>query len=409
MRPAGVAFVAVVIALSASLPAAAAPVKAPAKNAVIPQLKDPMIFYFAQGEPDSCGLGCDEWIVAEGEITNGTTDRMRAFLKRLGAKANKRPIYFHSPGGVTSESLTMGRLMRERGMTARIGRTHPFDCANASARDCASAKRSGRALVSRLTVNQGACYSACVYAIVGARLREVAPEASLGVHASKTVVLGVPKGVIISAETRARFRADNQQAIRRYLVEMAIPPGLLDAAEKVPHETIHVLSREEIVRYKIDTRNAVESSWIYLERPSSSIVVKSFEETGFPSFRKWFVRLSCTGVNVVFGLMREVGPLEDALIPMRLIAASQSFDLPPPVRGGEEDMRYDMRGVVVPARILEIAAAEESIEIEPQPGDGKPTSVRFSTLGLSSALSSLTQHCDQASAGGTALVPRQIP
>src|SRR5436190_9595966 len=180
MRPAGVAFVAVVIALSASLPAAAAPVKAPAKNTVIPQLKDPMIFYFAQGEPDSCGLGCDEWIVAEGEITNGTTDRMRAFLKRLGAKANKRPIYFHSPGGVTSESLTMGRLMRERGMTARIGRTHPFDCANASARDCASAKRSGRALVSRLTVNQGACYSACVYAIVGARLREVAPEASLG-------------------------------------------------------------------------------------------------------------------------------------------------------------------------------------------------------------------------------------
>jgi len=407
MRPAEGAFVAAMV-LAAVLPAAAT---APVRNQAIPVLKDPMIFYLAQGEPNSCGLNCDEWIAAEGEITNGTAERMRAFLKRLGGKSNRLPIYFNSPGGVTSESIAIGRLMRERGMIARVAPTRPFDCEGSdSDRVCAAAKRSGRPLVARLGGNQGGCFSACVYALVGARLREISPEARLGIHAARTVVLGLPKNVIISAQTRARFKAENQHAIRRYLVDMAIPPGLLDAAEKVPHESIHLLSREEIVRFKIDTRNAVESSWTFEERQRDGVVVKSIEEMGTSPFRRAVLRLSCSSGKFVFDFVREIGPQEDALVPMRLLAASQAFELPPSVRSGasEGDKRYDMRGVVVPADILEVAAAEDSIEIEPQAEGGK-RAVRFSTLGLGSALIALTRHCDQGSSGGAALVPRQRP
>src|SRR4029079_17449046 len=97
----------------------------------------------------------------------------------------------------------------------------------------------GRPLAARCTRRHAQCNAACVYAIVGARLREIAPEAHVGVHASKTVVVGtLPKGLHVSAQMRARFRAENQQLIRRYLVEMGIQPGLLDAAEKIPHESI---------------------------------------------------------------------------------------------------------------------------------------------------------------------------
>lgn len=403
---------AVVGVLAACLPAAAAQVKPPAKNPTLAALKNPMVFYLAQGEPNSCGQGCDEWIAAEGEITNGTADRLRALLKRLGAKAEKRPIYFNSPGGVTSDSMVMGRLLRERGMTARVGRTLPFDCVSSGhERECAAAKRSGRTLVSRLHTNRDGCYSACVYAIVGARVREIAPDARLGVHAAKTVILGVPKNVIISAQTRARFKSENQQAIRRYLIEMSIPGSLLDAAEKVPHESIHLLTRDEIVRFKIDTRHTVESSWTYEEGASDGYIVKSVEDTGSSPFRRSMLRLSCYSGKLVFDFLREIGPQDNALVPMRLVAASQVFELPPSVRSGanEGDKRYDMRGVVVPVRVLEIAAAEESIEIEPQPENGKPSAVRFSTLGLASALSSLTRHCDQVAAGGSALTPRQDP
>ena len=47
--------------------------------------------------------------------------------------------------------------------------------------------------------------------------------------------------------------------------------------------------------------------------------------------------------------------------------------------------------------------------VKAQAEGGKPASVRFSTFGLASALSSLTRSCAQPSPGGTALVPRQSP
>ena len=125
MKTAGRLLLAAAFVLAAGLPVAAAPAKTPGKNAATVPLKNPMVFYLAQGEPNSCGVGCDEWVAAEGTITNGTAERMRAFIKRQGSKAAKRPIYFNSPGGITSDSMAMGRLMRERGITARVARTIP--------------------------------------------------------------------------------------------------------------------------------------------------------------------------------------------------------------------------------------------------------------------------------------------
>src|SRR6478672_9018617 len=112
MKPTGQSLLAAVLLLAACLPAAAAPAKEKRPPPAISALKTPMVFYLAQGEPNSCGPGCDQWIAAEGAITQGTAARMRTFLKR---NAGQRPIYFNSPGGITTESVAMGRLMRELG------------------------------------------------------------------------------------------------------------------------------------------------------------------------------------------------------------------------------------------------------------------------------------------------------
>src|SRR3954468_17290119 len=119
MKTAGQSLLAAVLLLTACLPAESAPAKQK-RSATLLSLKAPMVFYLAQGEPNSCGPGCDQWIAAEGAITHGTAERMRAFLKRY---ADKRPIYFNSPGGITTESIAIGRVLRERGMTARVART----------------------------------------------------------------------------------------------------------------------------------------------------------------------------------------------------------------------------------------------------------------------------------------------
>jgi len=389
----------------------------PAKRAVGPAipLKDPMVFYLAKGEPDSCGPGCDEWIAAEGTITLGTAGRMRSFLKRHGGN---RPIYFYSPGGITAESIGIGRLMRERGMRAGVARTIPVGC-EGDERKCAAAKRSGREIIARLTSSLSQCNSACVYAIVGAREREVAPEAHLGIHASKTVIVGYwPKNVKLPSEARTRFKAENQRQIRRYLVDMGIPAALLDEAEKVPHESVHALSREEMVRFYIDTRRVVESGWIFDDRfADKGGIFKSIDitDTNSAHYRKTMLQVSCFGRDkFLVGYAREVGPKEQSFAPVKIVAASEEFQLAPPAEPvvlKDPAKRYDVRGAPVPVAAFESAAAQKQIEIAPAMTDSKPITLKLSTIGLASAISSLSQRCghEGRESGGAALVPRQRP
>ena len=85
-----------------------------------------MMFFLAKGEPGACGPGCSEWIAAEGTFDRAAGIRFKAFLRGLGKK--KLPIFFHSPGGVGPAGTEMGRALRERRMTAGVGRTIPAPC-----------------------------------------------------------------------------------------------------------------------------------------------------------------------------------------------------------------------------------------------------------------------------------------
>ena len=72
MKIAGQSLFAAVFLLAACLPAAAAQAKSPGKRLAGIPVKNPMVFYLAQGEPNSCGPGCDQWIAAEGAIARGS-------------------------------------------------------------------------------------------------------------------------------------------------------------------------------------------------------------------------------------------------------------------------------------------------------------------------------------------------
>jgi hypothetical protein len=297
-----------------------------------------------------------------------------------------------------------------------VARTIPLGC-EANPKACARAKRSGREQAARLTSTLAQCNSACVYAIVGARVREIAPEAHLGVHASKTVIVGrVPPGVRVPAKVHAKFRAENKQMIRRYLIDMGIQPALLDVAEKIPHESIRALSRDEMVRFNIDTRRLVESGWIFEERSTDrGGIFKTIDmtETGGAEYRKTLLRLSCSGTDhFQLGYAREVGPKENSFFPLKIVAAKEEFKLAPPeesVIGNDSKKYYDVRRARVPVRAFESAIAEDLIELAPDAGEDNPPVTRLSTFGLASALSSLSRRCGQAASGGAALVPRQRP
>jgi hypothetical protein len=174
------------IAVSVSLHGMRGPAFAnPSAELSMPRIP-PLVIYLARGT-GGCGDGCDEWIAAEGGFDIGSARRMRVFLSKLPGPIP--PIYFQSPGGIQGEAIAIGRLMRERGLTAGVGRTLPYGCAPIKEGEdrCLGLKRSGLPLAGELRTTGTSCSSACVYALLGARIRLVSPDARLGVHASRLV------------------------------------------------------------------------------------------------------------------------------------------------------------------------------------------------------------------------------
>ena len=235
----------------------------------------PIVFYVAKGEPDACGAGCREWIAAEGTIDQDAPTRLRSLLNRLGQR--KLPIYFHSPGGSVEGGLAIGRLMRERRMTAGVGRTIPLGCDPLQEHEaaCDSLKRAGRELMAELRTARTLCNSSCVYALIGAAVREVGAGARIGVHEialGRDDGRGMPAPVdrkSLSQEQLKQLRAEEAR-LARYIGEMGIDKALFEAAAQIRHERVRYLSLDEIARFGIDRREFQESRWMVDEGPTGT-------------------------------------------------------------------------------------------------------------------------------------------
>jgi hypothetical protein len=257
----------------------------------------PMQFYVVKGAPDACGRGCDSWIAVEGKIDSGAAARFRKFFARV--RGRNLPIYFYSPGGSVEQALAMGAMLREKPVVARVGRTVVNECGfeaqNGDA--CLKLKQSGRELHGDLSTHGAFCGSACPYLILGATTREVAADAALAVHSAKVTVSfrgpGVPPAEMVAAASmRARERSD--QMIAAYLTRMGAGTALLDLVRTVKFEEMHILTREEIVRFGIDSREFVETPWTF-EPGTRSMVHKVAlqRREGEKSFRTIQWRVIC--------------------------------------------------------------------------------------------------------------------
>jgi hypothetical protein len=225
----------------------------------------PMQFYVVKGGADACGHGCDRWIQLEGQIDGGAAARFRKFFVKL--RDRNMPLYFYSPGGNLDQALVMGTLLHEKPAIARVGRTILADCGY-EAQDsdvCLKLKRSGRELNGELTTRGVLCGSACPYLILGASTREIAPDAALAVHNSRIVITftgGTPTPTMVAAaNARAHERSDGN--IAAYFARVRGDSALLTLARAVKFEDMHVLTREEIVRFGIDRREFADTPWIF--------------------------------------------------------------------------------------------------------------------------------------------------
>ena len=267
----------------------------------------PMIFFVAKGAPNACGAGCREWIAAEGTIDPDAAQRFRDFLAALPRR--DLPVFLNSTGGSAGQSAGLGKILREHRMTAGVGRTIPEGCGNTVPVDdaCRRVMQSKREHTARLLTSGARCLSACVYAIVGASVRQVARDAQLGIHSVRIVPLPGRSPTLPAPKVD-----DIHQLLKRYLVEMGVDPALIDAAAKISHDKIRYMSRDEIARFGIETRGFYESPWMPHEDTwkQSSVLKLITQAKGADGkeYRTSNMRMLCLGAadRIWLGYRRDV-------------------------------------------------------------------------------------------------------
>jgi hypothetical protein len=364
----------------------------------------------AKGEPNACGPGCQEWIAADGTFDQGAEQRLRALLKKLGSR--KLPVFFHSPGGSIEAGLAIGRMMRAHGLTAGVGWTVPQGCDPLQPREvaCDKLKRSGHDFTAQLDTVRTMCNSSCVYALVGAAVREVGAGVRLGIHSSsisfslrRTDILGHVTRVAthVSPEVMRSAMQTGYDQVAAYLREMGIGAGLLAAAREIRNDHLRFLTREELVAFGIDRREFVESAW-WLPAQSNGTAVKMIEQKDAGGFRKTFLRLTCRDPGTIrFQYLHELGADRTSLfVPLRLTAKDRSFPLPLgiAVAQSNDKPQVEVRNTDLPVSVIEDA----SFVIE-TPAANAPASAdkRFATLaplGPDASLSALLRQCHGAPA-----------
>jgi hypothetical protein len=342
-----------------------------------------MIFVVATGEPNACGRGCSEWIAAQGQFDEGAAQRFREFLA-VSAKRDL-PIFFHSDGGLVSQAVLIGVLLRENRMTAGVARTVPEGCRLGFPLDdgCRRLMQSKREHKARLYFGGARCGSACVYAIVGASTRHVDPGATLRIHS----------GLGPEIDKAENF-------LRRYVLGVGVDPALVDAAAEIPSRTFRGLSRGEIERFGIETHGVHETPWFAYNGPAGEFAL--LKSVTFPTgdkgdeYRTSTVGLACSPFHpsIRFTYHQELTAKESRTPPMIRVKIGDSLiDLTTlnPEKGAAEKS-FDLE-----PRQLRSAIETGSLEITEifdQSMIKKPSVVaRFSTLGLSVNVAALESKC----------------
>jgi hypothetical protein len=359
----------------------------------------PMTFYVVKGGPDACGRGCDRWIAVEGQIDSNAAARFRKFLSPQ--RDRTLPIYFYSPGGNLDQAVAMGNMLREKPMVARVARTVVREC-GFEAQDsqvCIKLKQSGRELHGELFTHSAMCASACPYLILGAATREIAPDAALAVHSPKVVVsfrgVSQPTQAMVAAATeRGRERGD--RLLSGYFARMGVDAALLDLSRTVKFEDMHVLTREEIVRFGIDRREFAETSWSFENNGRSNVrKVVVQRGPGEKSFRLMQWRLICfDSERFELDVQRPAtpNPTSASVAIVGGSAKPQYFSYPPAKASGFEvwGMRMAKASVQSLLDLQQFEFTESSLAAD---GHRVPLITKLSSEGLSGALDGLLATC----------------
>jgi hypothetical protein len=189
---------------------------------------DAMIFYVAHGAPGACGQGCSDWIAAEGTVQWDTHKRLIAILDRNTGR--RLPVVIHAWGESNlNTAVSLGRIMRDRGVDTTAGTTEVDGCNGKSEADCFALKRPGGPLDAKLNITDQRCDIACVLMLAGGVHRSL-PQGTRVILGGMAIHNRLAPNV--SDERREGLTVLFGEQFRVYLREMGVEPELLDIVDK---------------------------------------------------------------------------------------------------------------------------------------------------------------------------------
>ena len=230
--------------------------------------------------------------------------------------------------------------------------------------------------------------------LFGATRREIAPEVTVGVHSARVTInysggRSPPKAVREQAASRAMERLDRD--LLQYIGAMGVDRALLDLVKTVKFEQMHALKRDELIRFAIDKREFVETSWRFTDRGRISYIDKVVQERdvkepkGFRTLR-W--RLGCVEEpNMRLDYFRSNGRESLASAVIRF-GADRRIVLAATTDG---EVRGSRIGSVMVDQLK--AASQLSLMEVPKDTAALPRETILSTDGLSRAVEQLSKAC----------------
>lgn len=260
-------------AIAASAPTARAQqeaVRRPQTEVTAPRVApkpNPMKVTLVRSAEAGCEPDCAEWIAAQGQIDETTPEEFRRALARIGAR--KLPILIDSVGGEVDAALTIGRMIRTRGLDVFVTKTVLEPCAAAPSECRVLAQRGVQ--TGRPQAQISKCASACAFVLAGGLRRYVGPWTLVGLHEIKAVSTlrlvrqyyrleqrsdtlspGPPqkriiKEELLKVETREGPAAERTyQKVGRYFADMGIAPAIMPIMRVAPNSAIHWMKIAEL-------------------------------------------------------------------------------------------------------------------------------------------------------------------
>ncbi len=200
------------------------------------QAEPEMSFQLASLRAGDCNARCPLVISAVGRITERTPQAFLGFLEEQSARNLRAVVFLDSPGGSVVASMQFGSLMRQLGAAAVVARV--------------AVDAGGEPVV----VN-AQCFSACVYALIGARKRVIPRASQVGIHRMFLSAEGIDPATEEALRRAHPDNSDVRAVLSRYTSQMGVSPALIARAEHTPSRSLYILSQADIRRWHLGVPN----------------------------------------------------------------------------------------------------------------------------------------------------------